>query len=126
MRIHLPALATAALLVGTPLAAQDTSSAAPPPRPPRLRGVARLGAEFGGDKVLEFQYEDGTTPDVTAGGGLAVSLGAVVQAEWAFRALVLDARYTAMQYRIAGSDETVDASNVGLGVAWFFGGRGSR
>lgn len=212
MRIHLPALATAALLVSTPLAAQETSTAAPAtPATPRLRAIARMGLEAGGDKVLEFQYDDGTTPDVTAGGGLSLAFGAayralpfgpggfdlqataglkyrtippasnqsaswarypveamvlyrtrrgfgigagatahlgnslsmdgeaanasvkfgaapgaMVQAEWMFGGIVLDARYTAIAYRVTGSDESVDASNVGLGVGFLFGGRGSR
>ena len=41
----------------------------------KLRGVARLGAEFGGDEVLQFRYSDGTTPDVTAGSGLLLTGG---------------------------------------------------
>lgn len=44
----------------------------------RLRGVARLGAEMGGERVLQFQYADGSTPEMTAGGGLLLSAGAVV------------------------------------------------
>src|SRR5687768_14246499 len=46
----------------------------------RVRGLARFGLEYGGDKVIEFEYEDGSTPDVTAGGGLLLSVGAVAQA----------------------------------------------
>ena len=45
----------------------------------KLRGMARLGAEFGGEKVMEFQYSDGSTPDLTAGGGLVLSAGAALQ-----------------------------------------------
>ena len=45
----------------------------------KLRGTARLGAEMGGEKVLEFQYADGSTPDVTAGGGLLVIAGAALE-----------------------------------------------
>jgi hypothetical protein len=41
----------------------------------RFRGMARLGAEMGGDQVVQVQYADGSTPDVTAGGGLVVSGG---------------------------------------------------
>ena len=43
----------------------------------RVRGVARLGGEFGGEKVLQFEYEDGSTPNVTAGGGLLLTVGGV-------------------------------------------------
>ena len=44
----------------------------------RIRGMARAGVEAGGEKVVEFQYSDGSTPDVTAGGGLLLSAGAAV------------------------------------------------
>ncbi|HYW30200.1 MAG TPA: hypothetical protein VE869_01755 [Gemmatimonas sp.] len=44
---------------------------------PRLRGVARLGLEYGGEKVVQFEYEDGSTPDVTAGGGGLLTIGGV-------------------------------------------------
>ncbi|HEU4997178.1 MAG TPA: hypothetical protein VFT29_20315 [Gemmatimonadaceae bacterium] len=45
----------------------------------KIRGTMRLGAEMGGDKVIQFQYADGSTPDVTAGGGLLISAGAILQ-----------------------------------------------
>jgi hypothetical protein len=45
----------------------------------RLHGVLRLGLEHGGDKVVSFTYEDGSTPDVTAGGGLLLTGGGVAQ-----------------------------------------------
>jgi hypothetical protein len=45
----------------------------------KLRGMARLGAEVGGEQVMQFQYADGSTPDVTAGGGLLVSAGATLE-----------------------------------------------
>ena len=41
----------------------------------RLRGAIRFGGEYGGDKVLQFTYEDGSTPDVIAGGGLLLTAG---------------------------------------------------
>jgi hypothetical protein len=44
----------------------------------KVRGMARLGAEMGGDEVIQFQYADGSTPEVTAGGGLLVSGGLAV------------------------------------------------
>jgi hypothetical protein len=45
----------------------------------RLRGGMRLGGDMGGDKVLQFEYSDGSTPDVTAGGGLVVSANAALR-----------------------------------------------
>ena len=45
----------------------------------RLRGIFRLGADYGGDKVVQFQYSDGSTPSVPAGGGLLVSGGGALQ-----------------------------------------------
>src|SRR5262245_40043166 len=57
-------LATLSLLLQTDVHAQV-----------KLHGVARLGGEFGGDEVLQFQYSDGTTPEVTAGGGLLLTGG---------------------------------------------------
>lgn len=35
---------------------------------------------MGGDKVLEFTYEDGTTPDVPAGAGILLAAGVAVRA----------------------------------------------
>lgn len=43
----------------------------------RVRGVVRLGADFGGEELVQFQYSDGTSPSVTAGAGLLASLGVV-------------------------------------------------
>ena len=61
-------VATAALsLLSTPVAAQS-----------RLRGAIRLGGEYGGDKVIQFTYDDGSTPDVMAGGGLVLTAGGVL------------------------------------------------
>ena len=40
-----------------------------------VRGVFRVGLENGGEKVLQFEYSDGTTPDVPAGGGLLITGG---------------------------------------------------
>ena len=67
-RIRLAASSIAALLF---LSSASASAQA------RVRGVARLGLEYGGDKVAQFEYSDGTTPDVTAGGGLLLTGGAV-------------------------------------------------
>jgi hypothetical protein len=46
----------------------------------KLRGTVRLGGDFGGDKVLQFQYSDGSTPDVPAGAGLLLTAGGALQA----------------------------------------------
>ena len=46
---------------------------------PAVYGIARFGLEHGGEKVMEFEYEDGSTPDVTAGGGLLLSIGGGAQ-----------------------------------------------
>jgi hypothetical protein len=45
----------------------------------RIRGMARVGGDIGGEKVVEFQYSDGSTPEVTAGGGLLLSAGAAFE-----------------------------------------------
>ena len=204
----------AALVLSTPLAAQDATAqvavpAAPTKAVPRLRGMARFGLENGGDKVVQFEYEDGSTPDVTAGGGLHLSIGAalrmlqaraggldaqlgvglkyrtippatnqdatwlrfpvdgllmfrsargfgigggatmhvgnalrtsgavsngrlefesspgaLVQAEYAWRGAIFDLRYTALEYKLSGTEETVNASNVGIGIGFMFGRHG--
>jgi hypothetical protein len=44
----------------------------------KIRGMARLGADMGGDRVVHFEYADGSTPEVTAGGGLLISAGAAL------------------------------------------------
>ena len=69
--VTFPALALAAALLSLPA---STASAQRP-----VHGIIRVGGEYGGDKLLEFEYEDGSTPDVTAGGGLLLSLGAGAQ-----------------------------------------------
>jgi hypothetical protein len=45
----------------------------------RLRGFARVGGDFGGDRVIQFEYSDGSSPDVDAGRGLIVAGGAVLR-----------------------------------------------
>ena len=65
----------------------------------RLRGLARLGLEYGGEKVVEFEYEDGSTPDVTAGGGLLLTVGGMAGL-WARGAHSVDAQLSAgLKYR---------------------------
>ena len=64
-----------------------------------LRGLARLGLEYGGEKVVEFEYEDGSTPDVTAGGGLLLSVGGALGV-WNRGAHSVDAQLSAgLKYR---------------------------
>jgi len=46
----------------------------------RVRGLLRLGGDLGGDPVLQFRYSDGSTPEVTSGGGLLLLAGANVRA----------------------------------------------
>ncbi|QJR36760.1 hypothetical protein [Gemmatimonas groenlandica] len=69
-------IALALTLALRPLAAQT----APLPTTSAWRGVARVGLEYGGEKVVQFRYEDGTTPTVTAGGGLLLTVGGVYRA----------------------------------------------
>jgi len=57
----------------------------------RIRGTARVGADFGGDKVLQFKYSDGSTPDVVAGAGLSASIGGAAEI-YKFGARALDAQ----------------------------------
>lgn len=65
----------------------------------RLRGLARLGVEYGGEKVVEFVYEDGSTPDVTAGGGLLLTVGGALGV-WTRGAHSVDAQLSAgLKYR---------------------------
>lgn len=45
----------------------------------RFRANLRFGADFGGDKVVTFQYEDGSTPDVVAGSGVFLGVGGVAE-----------------------------------------------
>jgi hypothetical protein len=45
----------------------------------KVRGMMRLGGDYGGDKVLELEYTDGSSPDVQAGGGILFSGGAAMQ-----------------------------------------------
>jgi hypothetical protein len=72
----------------------------------KLRGMARLGAEMGGEKVIEFEYADGSTPEMTAGGGLLLSVGAALEV---FKAV--DAQVNAgWKYRTIPEAENQDAS----------------
>ena len=42
----------------------------------RMQGLVRVGTDFGGDPVVQFQYSDGSSPDVEAGGGVLAAGGA--------------------------------------------------
>jgi hypothetical protein len=53
--------------------------AAPARAQGNVRGIIRLGGDFGGDQVLQFKYSNGTTPSVTAGGGMLLSGGAALE-----------------------------------------------
>ena len=72
MRTRFTTLATLALAAAIAVPASASAQS-------RIHGIARLGLEYGGDKVVEFEYEDGSTPDVTAGGGLVLTVGAGTQ-----------------------------------------------
>jgi hypothetical protein len=64
VRILALTVAAVTLSLSTPASAQS-----------RLRGAIRLGGEYGGDRVVQFTYDDGSTPKVTAGGGLLLTVG---------------------------------------------------
>ena len=70
MRTRFTTLTAVALAAALSFLAASTASAQS-----ATYGVVRFGGEYGGDKLLEFEYEDGTTPDVTAGGGIILSIG---------------------------------------------------
>lgn len=42
-----------------------------------VKAAFRMGGDFGGEKVMEFEYEDGSTPDVKAGNGFLLTAGGV-------------------------------------------------
>ena len=76
----------------------------------RLHGIARLGLEHGGDRVVEFTYEDGSTPKVTAGGGLLLTVGGGVEMA-RFGAHSLDAQVnTGIKWRTIPSATNQDAN----------------
>lgn len=206
----LPVAATVFLVAASPAHAQTApakkGSAPVVPVRGQLRGVVRIAGDYGGDKVGEFQYSDGSTPDVIAGGGLLVTGGAaytmmtrglhsldaqvnlglkyrtippannqdatwlrfpvegllfwrtpvglrlgagttvhlhnvlsasgavlndrvefentpgvLLQAEYVRRNVAFDLRYTSMQYSVANSSGSIDASSIGAGLSVFFG-----
>ena len=70
MRIHFTTVAALTFAAAGVSLRASTASAQRSPY-----GIARFGLEHGGEKILEFEYEDGSTPDVTAGGGLLLAVG---------------------------------------------------
>jgi hypothetical protein len=76
----------------------------------RLHGMARFGLEYGGDRVVEFTYEDGSTPKVTAGGGLLLSVGGGAEVA-RFGAHTLDAQLNAgLKWRTIPAATNQDAN----------------
>ena len=75
-----------------------------------LHGIARFGLEHGGEKVIEFEYEDGSTPDVTAGGGLHLTVGGGMQVA-SFGRHALDAQLDAgLKWRTIPAATNQDAN----------------
>jgi hypothetical protein len=72
MRGNMMSLAFASLVLCTAVPTQAEAQG-------KVRGIVRLGGDFGGDKVLSFEYTDGSTPDVEAGGGILFSGGGAMQ-----------------------------------------------
>jgi len=94
--VRIPSALASALAV---VAAALPFVASPAHAQHRIRGVVRLGAEFGGEKLGEFQYSDGSTPDVVAGAGLLVTAGGAMGL-WARGAHSLDAQLNlGLKYR---------------------------
>ena len=76
----------------------------------RVRGVVRLGAEFGGEKLGEFQYSDGSTPEIVAGAGLLFTAGGAMGV-WTRGAHSVDAQLNVgLKYRTipAASNQDVN------------------
>ena len=71
MRVKLLCLGVATLGLITSIAPQAQAQG--------LRGILRVGGDFGGDPVITFQYADGSKPKVESGGGLVASGGAALQ-----------------------------------------------
>ena len=105
MHTRTTALTTFALALAAAASFPETATAQT-----GLYGLGRFGLEHGGDKVLEFEYEDGSTPDVTAGGGLHLSVGGGLQLA-AFGRNALDAQLTAgLKWRTIPAADNQDAN----------------
>ena len=74
---HLPLIAALTAAAAAVVPAFASPAGAQTAAPARPYGVARLGLEYGGEKVLQFEYSDGSKPEVTAGGGLLLTVGGV-------------------------------------------------
>ena len=99
------AFAALALALGA-IASISSSAAAQP----GVHGIFRFGLEHGGEKVLQFEYEDGSTPDVTAGGGLLLTIGGGAQLA-AFGRQALDAQVNAgLKWRTIPAATNQDAN----------------
>lgn len=61
-------MAVAGVFVASPAFAQG-----------RTRGTVRVGADCGGDKVIQFQYSDGSTATVVAGAGISAAVGGALE-----------------------------------------------
>ncbi len=67
-----------ALTLATPIAAQNTSAGAKAPAgapQPGFNFVVEGGFEFGGDRIVELQFQDGSTQKLTAGQGGTIAFG---------------------------------------------------
>lgn len=105
MRIRYVASALLAIVMAAlPLLASRANAQIP------LRGVVRLAGEFGGDKIGEFEYSDGSTPDVTAGGGLLLTAGATAKLFTRDRHLVEAQVNAGLKYRTIPPADNQDAS----------------
>jgi hypothetical protein len=105
MRIHFTTLAALAFAAAGVSLPASTASAQRFPY-----GIARFGLEYGGEKVLEFEYEDVSKPDVTAGGGLLLAVGGGAQLAQ-LRSGALDAQLTAgLKWRTIPAANNQDAN----------------
>lgn len=105
MRTHLTEFVTLAIAM-----AIAATLALPAEAQVGLRGLARLGLEHGGEQVVQFMYSDGSTPEVTAGGGLHLTAGAVVDA-FRFRTHAVEAQAgVGLKYRTIPPATNQDAN----------------
>jgi hypothetical protein len=85
--MHTPYRVAAVVVAGLVLSTQASAQS-------RIKGTARFGVDFGGEKVMQFQYSDGSTPEVTAGKGLTAAVGGALEM-FSIGARSLDAQVTA-------------------------------
>jgi hypothetical protein len=97
-----------ALIIATAVLSLFPSEMRAQQRP--LRGVFRFGLEYGGEKVVQFKYSDGSTPNVTAGGGLLVTAGGAAEL-FSRRGHALDAQVNlGLKYRTIPPATNQDAT----------------